>query len=50
MLRRVAAGLTTTFASEFAGGVTLVGALDVNSMASYAQVGTGQKYLILPNS
>jgi NADPH2:quinone reductase len=46
---RVAAGLKTTFASGYAGQVSLVEALDLTMMAVYAKSATGQKYLINPN-
>jgi NADPH:quinone reductase len=46
---RVAAGLKTTFASGYAGQVSLLEALDLKMMAVYAKSATGQKYLINPN-
>jgi NADPH:quinone reductase len=49
MRRRVAAGLTTTFASSFAGEVTLAGALQLDAIAVYSRQATGRKYLITPN-
>jgi NADPH:quinone reductase len=49
MRQRVAAGLTTTFASSYTSAVNLAGALDPASVAAYARQATGQKYLILPN-
>jgi NADPH:quinone reductase len=49
MRRQVAAGLTTTFASHFTDAVSLSGALDPEAVAAYAQIATGQKYLVLPN-
>jgi len=50
MRRRVAAGLTTTFASSFAGEVTLAGALQLDAIAVYGRQATGKKYLITPNA
>jgi NADPH2:quinone reductase len=46
---RVAAELKTTFASHYAGEVSLVDALDLKNIAVYAKSATGQKYLINPN-
>jgi NADPH:quinone reductase len=46
---RVAAGLTTTFASSYAGQVSLAGALQPDAMAAYARQETGSKYLIIPS-
>jgi NADPH2:quinone reductase len=46
--RRVAAELTTTFASHYGGEVSLPGALRPEAMAEYARMGTGEKYLIRP--
>jgi NADPH2:quinone reductase len=46
---RVAAGLTTTFASRYTGQVTLAGALQAEAIAVYGRQATGQKYLITPN-
>lgn len=47
--RRVAAELTTTFASKYAAEISLVEALQPEVMALYAQRATGAKYLINPN-
>ena len=47
--QRVATELKTTFASAYAGEVSLVEALDLKSIAVYGQVATGHKYLINPN-
>jgi NADPH2:quinone reductase len=47
--QRVATELKTTFASAYAGEVSLVDALDLKSIAVYGQVATGYKYLINPN-
>jgi NADPH:quinone reductase len=47
--QRVASELKTTFASAYAGEVSLVEALDLGSIAVYSQSATGHKYLINPN-
>jgi NADPH:quinone reductase len=49
MRQRVAAGLTTTFASTYAAVLDLAGALDPDAVAAYGRQATGQKYLVLPN-
>jgi len=49
MRERVAASLTTTFASSYAGQLSLVEALKPDGVASYARMATGTKYLIVPN-
>ena len=49
MRQRVAAGLTTTFASRFSDTVSLAGALDPEALADYSRMGTGRKYLVTPN-
>jgi NADPH2:quinone reductase len=46
---RVAAGLTTTFASTYTDEVSLAGALTLDAMQAYARQATGQKYLIRPS-
>jgi NADPH2:quinone reductase len=46
---RVAAELKTTFASRYAGEVSLTGALDLKNIAIYSKAATGHKYLINPN-
>ena len=46
---RVAAGLTTTFASNYTAQVSLSGALRLDNIAAYAQQATGTKYLIRPD-
>jgi NADPH:quinone reductase-like Zn-dependent oxidoreductase len=46
---RVAAELTTTFASAYTDEVSLAGALSLDAMTTYARHATGQKYLIRPN-
>lgn len=47
--QRVVSELTTTFASAYAGEVSLVEALDLKNIAVYSQAATGHKYLINPN-
>jgi NADPH:quinone reductase len=47
--RRVAAELTTTFASSYTNQVSLAGALQLDTIAAYARQATGSKYLILPS-
>src|ERR1700722_7857757 len=46
---RVAAGLTTTFASNYTAQVTLPEALQLDNLTGYARQATGEKYLIRPN-
>jgi NADPH2:quinone reductase len=46
---RIAAELKTTFASSYAGEISLLDALDLKSIAIYSKSATGQKYLINPN-
>jgi NADPH:quinone reductase len=46
---RVAAELKTSFASGYAGEVSLTGALDLKNIAIYSKAATGHKYLINPN-
>lgn len=46
---RVAAGLTTTFASSYTDQVSLAGALQPETLAAYARQATGSKYLIVPS-
>jgi NADPH2:quinone reductase len=48
MRQRVAAELTTTFASSYAGEVSLTDALRLDVLRTYARMGTGQKHLLLP--
>ena len=50
MRRRVAAGLTTTFASNFTDEVSLAGALQPAAIATYGQPTTGTKFLVRPNA
>jgi NADPH2:quinone reductase len=47
--QRVAAELKTTFASSYAGEVSLAEALDLETLSAYGKSATGQKYLINPN-
>jgi NADPH2:quinone reductase len=47
--QRVATELKSTFASAYAGEVSLVEALDLKTIAVYGQAATGHKYLINPN-
>jgi NADPH:quinone reductase len=47
--QRVAAELKTTFASGYAGEVSLIEALDLKTIAIYSKSATGHKYLINPN-
>ena len=46
---RVAAELTTTFASAYTDQVSLAGALQLEAIAAYSRQATGQKYLITPS-
>jgi hypothetical protein len=46
---RVAAGLSTIFASQYTAEVTLAGALQPDAVSAYSRQATGQKYLITPN-
>ncbi len=48
MRRRVASGITTTFASSFTGVVSLTEALDPSALATYGRLSTGQKHLLTP--
>jgi NADPH:quinone reductase-like Zn-dependent oxidoreductase len=45
---RVAAGLATTFASSYAGQMSLAGALQPAAIAQYGRMSTGSKYVIVP--
>jgi NADPH:quinone reductase len=47
--RRVAAELTTTFASTYTDQVSLAGALQLEAIKGYARQATGSKYLIIPS-
>ncbi|HSB86610.1 MAG TPA: zinc-binding dehydrogenase, partial [Ilumatobacteraceae bacterium] len=46
---RVAAELSTTFASHYTDDVSLAGALDLEAVRIYARQATGQKFLIRPS-
>jgi NADPH2:quinone reductase len=46
---RVAAEITTTFASDYTATVSLEEALALDTIAAYARRATGEKYLINPN-
>jgi NADPH:quinone reductase len=48
--RRVAEGLTTTFASSYTAEVSLAGVLQLAAIAEYGRQATGAKYLIRPNA
>jgi hypothetical protein len=45
---RVAAGLATTFASTYAGQMSLAGTLRPAAIAQYGRMATGSKYVIVP--
>jgi hypothetical protein len=47
--QRVAAGITSTFASRYTKKVSLAEALWLESIASYGKQATGEKFLINPN-
>jgi NADPH2:quinone reductase len=49
MKQRVARELTTTFASRYAGELSLAGMLQPEAIALYGQRATGMKYLVNPN-
>lgn len=46
---RVAAELTTTFASHYTRSVSLTGALQLDALQAYARQATGEKFLITPH-
>jgi hypothetical protein len=46
---RVAAELTTTFASNYTATISLAEVLDPEVVAAYAKKATGEKYLIDPS-
>lgn len=48
MRAKVAAEITTTFASHYTSEVSLAGALSLEAMAVYTKQATGEKFLILP--
>ncbi len=47
--QRIAAELKTTFASRYAGEISLLDALNLETIAIYSKASTGHKYLINPN-
>ena len=47
--QRVATELKTTFASHYSKEITLVEALQLDTIAAYSKRATGEKYLITPN-
>ena len=49
MRQRVAAEITTTFASSYTKHLSLVEALGADAVAGYGKQATGEKYLITPN-
>ena len=50
MRRRVAAEITTTFASAYTREVSLVEALTDGALMRYARQATGEKFLVVPNA
>lgn len=50
MRKRVAAEIKTTFASHYTHEVSLAGALQLDAIAAYGKMATGEKYLIKPQS
>ena len=46
---RIVAELKTTFASSYTKTISLVEALQLDNIAAYGKIGTGEKYLIAPN-
>ena len=46
--KRVMSELTTTFASRYAGEISLAGMLEPEAVAAYARRATGEKYLVNP--
>jgi NADPH2:quinone reductase len=48
--QRVAAELTTTFASHYTGELSLAQALSLDRIAAYNKRATGEKYLLNPNA
>jgi NADPH:quinone reductase len=49
MRERVAAGISTTFATSYGGQLSLHEALQPDAVAAYARMATGSKYLITPH-
>ena len=50
MRRRVAEGLTTTFASHFTDELTLPDALSLDAVQRYGRPTTGRKFVITPHA
>jgi NADPH2:quinone reductase len=50
MRQRVAAEITTTFASSYTRRITLAEVLSPDALAGYAKQATGEKYLVTPNA
>jgi NADPH-dependent curcumin reductase CurA len=50
MRARVAAEITTTFASHYQKQISLLEALEPENVAAYARMATGEKYLIAPHA
>ncbi len=48
--QRVADEINTTFASSYAGEISLAGALQLETLQTYARQATGEKYLINPSA
>ncbi len=48
--QRVVAGLTTTFASSYKARVGLEEMLSKEAIMDYAQMATGEKYLVTPQA
>ncbi len=47
---RVAAELTTTFASTYTREVSLAGMLSLDALGSYVKQATGEKFLVTPQA
>ena len=50
MRRRVAEGLTTTFASHYTDELTLADALSLDAVQRYGRPATGRKFVITPHA
>ncbi|TVP90421.1 MAG: NADH oxidase [Pseudomonadaceae bacterium] len=50
MRKRVAAEIKTTFASHYTHDVSLAGALQLDAIAAYGKMATGEKFLVKPQS
>jgi NADPH2:quinone reductase len=48
--RRIAAELSTTFASHYTRQVSLPGMLSLENIAAYGRRATGEKYLVTPSN